>query len=239
MGRAVLRLFMFLAASLTVFPAHAQPKFCSLALVLAIDSSSSVDQNEYQLQMTGTAAAILDPEVIQAIETIGGVYLAAFEWNGKRKQKLIFDWIFVTSQQEALEISRIFGRHQRDFENEPTAIGAALQYSYGLFQRLPVTCSRKVIDIAGDGHSNDGITPKQVYAGMDFSEILVNGLVIKSRFENPESFYRDPELYYRENVLHGPGAFLEIAYTFENFENAMRKKLLKEITPGPIGMIAK
>ncbi len=217
--------------------ANAQPQYCDLALVLALDASSSVDDREYALQMKGMASALLDAQVQEAIQSIGGLYLTAFEWNGLRKQKIIFDWIYVSGQQEALTLAAILARHERNATNFPTALGAALGFAHRMFPRLPTPCARKVIDVAGDGHSNDGITPQEIYKLYDFSGIQVNGLVIKDHFTSPETFYRDPETYYRENVIRGAGAFLELAHTFDDFEKAMKKKLLKEIVPGPVGAL--
>lgn len=215
----------------------AQPQYCDLALVLAMDASSSVDDREYALQMKGTASALLDPEVQEAIETLGGLYLSAFEWNGKLQQKMIFDWIYLTGREDALMLAGILARHERNATNAPTALGAALGYAHRLFGKLPLPCARKVIDVAGDGGNNDGVKPGEVYQLWDFTGIQVNGLVIKDLYTSPETFYRDPEAYYRDHVIRGPGAFLELAHTFDDFEQAMKKKLLKEIVPGPIGAL--
>lgn len=238
--RKFLILFIVLAAGIYIpiqQPVKAQNQYCDLALVLALDASSSVDDREYLLQMKGMAAALLDPEVQEAIDTLGGLYLSAFEWNGKLQQKIIFDWIYVKDRKDALLLAGALVQHQRNATNAPTALGAALGFAHRMFPRIPVPCARKVIDVSGDGHSNDGIKPEMVYQLWDFSEIQVNGLVIKDLYTSPETFYRDPETYYRENVLRGAGAFLILAHTFDDFEEAMKKKLLKEIVPGPIGAL--
>ncbi len=235
-----LSVFMGLAIAIVILnqaPVKAQNQYCNLALVLAMDASSSVDDREYKLQMNGMASALLDPEVQLAIDTIGGMYLASFEWNGRLKQKMIFDWVYLEKGSDAFQLASVLANHERNSTRSPTAIGAALGYAHRLLNKLPVPCSRKVIDVAGDGHNNDGISPDQVYKLYDFSDIQVNGLVIKDFYQSPETFYRDPETYYRDHVMHGAGAFLELAHTFDDFESAMRKKLLKEIVPGPIGML--
>ncbi len=51
-------------------PAAGQP--VGLALVLAMDASTSVSPWEYALQRAGLAAAFRDPEVIAAISSTGG-----------------------------------------------------------------------------------------------------------------------------------------------------------------------
>ena len=202
-----------------------------------MDASSSVDDREYEIQMKGMAAALLDTEVREAIDLIGGLYLSAFEWNGKLKQKIIFDWVFLESGSDTTPLAGVLARHVRNTKNSPTALGAALGYAHRMFNNLPIRCSRYVIDMSGDGHNNDGITADEIYALYDWSGIQVNGLVITDLYTSPETFYRHPVVYYREHVLRGAGAFLEMAHTFDDFPRAMKQKLLKEIVPGPIGFL--
>ena len=44
----------------------------------------------------------------------------------------------------------------------------------------------------------------------------------------------DLETYYRENVILGAGAFIEIANDYDDFARAFLRKLGREITPLPI-----
>ena len=37
--------------------------------------------------------------------------------------------------------------------------------------------------------------------------------------------------YYRQNVIGGPGSFVETATDYSDFERAIRRKLLREIGP--------
>ena len=106
-----------------------------------------------------------------------------------------------------------------------------------MLERAPQRCTRQVIDVSGDGPNNEGIKPEAIYVLYDYSNITVNGLVIKDDYKSPETFYRDPEAYYRKHVLHGPGSFIELANGFEDFATAMKRKLLREIVPGPIGLL--
>ncbi len=224
-------------AGLTLFQpsiTNAQTKDCSLALVLGIDASLSVDQSEYRLQMSGTAAALMDPMVMDAILTVDGMYLSAFEWSGSSSQKLIFDWIRLDTRQDIIEVAQTLSDHGRQSRHNSTAIGHALRFASDLLRDLPAPCFRKVIDLSGDGANNEGFEPKIAYRTFDFEGISVNGLVILDSGLNPESFYTDPVIYYGGEVLKGAGSFLIIAGGFSDFERAMRQKLLREILPGPV-----
>lgn len=210
--------------------AHAQAEPCDLALVLAIDASSSVDAVEYALQMRGTAAALLDPKVVEAILALNGVYIAVFEWNGRSNQKQVADWHLLETEADIVRLSSAIAAHERGFDNFPTAIGHAMAYASTLFPALPAPCFREVIDVSGDGVNNEGYDPQIAYRVFPFENRVVNGLVILGDKPNPEPYYRDI-------VLYGPGAFLIIANGFDDFARAMREKLLREIQPGPIAFL--
>lgn len=216
---------------------QAQGNACDLALVLAIDASSSVNSDEYALQMKGMAAALLDTEVKEAILSLGGMYMVAFEWNGRMNQKMLFNWTQLNTEADIFGLADALAKHERNSDNSPTALGSAIGFAHRLFAQLPTKCFRQVIDVSGDGLNNEGITPDKVYALWDFSKITVNGLAINGSDPLHDSAHQDVMTYYRRNVLRGNGAFLVIAENFEAFEEAMKKKLLKEITPGVVGSL--
>jgi len=148
--------------------AKAQYQGCDLALVLAMDASSSVNSKEYDLQMKGMASALLDTEVTEAILSLGGMYMAAFEWNGRTNQKMLFNWSQLNTEADIFALAQALATHQRNSEKSPTALGSALGFAHRLFPQLPKQCLRQVIDVSGDGLNNEGITPAKVYALWDF-----------------------------------------------------------------------
>ncbi|MEC7259777.1 MAG: DUF1194 domain-containing protein, partial [Pseudomonadota bacterium] len=92
----------------------------------------------------------------------------------------------------------------------------------------------KTLDMAGDGENNEGFRPAQAYAEFPFAGVTVNGLVVNAGdFEAEVSLIE----FYRTEVLHGPGAFLEIAQGFEDYERAMRRKLERELQPRAVGTL--
>ena len=210
------------AAALLLLVIATSAKACSLALVLAMDGSASVDAREHALQLNGLADALSDPEVVNAIETVGGIWVTSFEWSGRYQQLLQLDWQPLTDIASAEAAAAALRQTPRGFTEFPTAIGYALGYAAVRMRDAPVACSRRVIDVAGDGINNDGFGPESAYRAFDFDGITVNGLVIAS----PDTV---PVLYYQRFVIKGPGAFVEVAADYDDYAGAMKRKLLREI----------
>ena len=214
-----------LAATLAVAAptaALAQAGACRLALVFALDVSASVDETEYRLQLDGLAAGLTDPAVRAAILGPGGsVALAAYEWSGARHQVTIAPWTLITTDRALDDFTAQLTAQPRSYSEFPTAIGYALDYGAALLRDAP-PCQRRVIDISGDGLSNDGFDPDAAYRKFDFDTVTVNGLVIGGEDLELISFYQ----FY---VAHGPDAFVEVARDYNDFRRAMQRKLLREI----------
>lgn len=219
-----------LAAGLTTGPALAAD--CRLALALAIDVSSSVDAIEDRLQRGGLATALLADEVRRAFfASPVPVALAVYEWSGRYNQALLIDWRLMRSDADLLAVADTIAGSVRSETESPTALGHALAYGSQLMQRAP-DCLFRTIDVAGDGSNNEGYGPEIAYRTFAFDGVVVNGLVV-----NGADFEGEINLvpYYRTQVLHGPGAFLEIANGFEDYERAMRRKLERELQNLAIG----
>jgi hypothetical protein len=208
-----------LAACLAVpVPAGA----CEIALAFALDVSASVDAREYAAQRDGLARALQDPAVEEVILALpGGAALAAYEWSGRRQQTLIADWARVTDGAGLAAFAARLSQATRSHREFPTAIGYALGYAAGLLGRAP-PCARRVLDISGDGVNNEGFSPSLAYREFPFEEVTVNALVIAGS---------EPEViaYFRNQVIHGKGAFVEIADDYDDYAEAMRRKLLREL----------
>ncbi|MFD3189514.1 DUF1194 domain-containing protein [Sedimentitalea sp. HM32M-2] len=205
---------------------------CRLALALALDVSSSVNAAEDSLQRNGLAAALIAPRVADAFFASDlPVALAVYEWSGRYNQVLLLDWRMIDSRAALLDAAETIARSRRRHNDHPTAVGYALGYGAGLLQRAP-SCLFRTLDIAGDGRNNEGFAPDRAYAEFPFAGVTVNGLVV-----NAGEFEAEVDLieFYRTEVLHGPGAFLEIAQGFEDFERAMRRKLERELSFQVIG----
>lgn len=198
---------------------------CRLALVLAIDVSTSVDQRDYALQRDGLAHALRAPEVISAFLSAGSpVALAAYEWSGRENQRIILDWTLMTNlgdMHDAADRIETFARFRTGY---PTSMGRALSFGGDMLAAAPV-CGRQTLDLSGDGRNNDSYPPEVAYQDGVFDSATVNALAVGGG-EPLDSLVR----YFTESVIRGSGAFVEIARNHEDFENAMRRKLVREVT---------
>jgi hypothetical protein len=219
-----------LALMIAASPAAAQDQ-CRLALLLGLDVSASVDAAEYQRQLSGVASALITPEIVEAfLNGPGPVALSIYEWSGRFQQDVIVDWTLVTSEEDLTRIADRMARQVRRYEDFPTALGYALGFASTHFADAP-PCLFQTLDISGDGQNNDGFPPGAAYAHFPFEGITVNGLAIGGAS-------REIEQYYLQEVIRGPGAFVEYADGFDDFADAIRRKLERELRVMILGDLA-
>nr|WP_174836837.1 DUF1194 domain-containing protein [Ruegeria sp. HKCCA6837] len=228
----VIRWVITLGLALVTSPIQAEQ--CRLALALAMDISVSVDDAEDILQRQGLAAALLAPEVQEAFFSSPlPVALAVYEWSGQSTQHVILDWHLIENHRDLAAAATRISQSIRSNEGLATAMGHALRFGAELFQSAP-PCLFHTIDLSGDGSNNDGYGPQIAYQRFFDHDIVVNGLVINAADFEGELFLIP---FFENNVLHGPGAFLEVAQGFEDFERAMRRKLERELSGLQIGSV--
>jgi hypothetical protein len=213
--------------------ANAAEAACRQALVLAIDVSSSVDATEYALQMQGMAEVLTDTEIqARLLENPDApIELSIFEWSGRSNQRLILNWTRIETPSDLEKISHLLRLQTRPGGTNPTAIGNALAFAGQLLAQRP-DCWRHTVDISGDGKNNDGMRPKLGKTHPIYDRATVNALVIGKAFENTSEIagnvISELNSYFRQEVLHGPDAFIETALGFEDVARALKRKLLRE-----------
>ena len=200
-----------------------------LELVLAIDTSGSVDPWEFSLQIRGLAAAFRDPTVQAAIagSTPNGLAVALVQWSGAGEQLSTTDWTLSEDGGSAADFARQIEASGRQFMGR-TAIAGALRFATALILRNRYDGARKVIDLSGDGRSNDGPEVGTARDAAILAGITVNGLAVTTD-------RADLGRYFRETVIGGPGAFVATAQDYDDFVRAIRIKLLREISGTPVG----
>lgn len=219
-----------LGLGLALMPAGAQAA-CRLALLLALDVSSSVDTREDRLQRAGLAQALLSDEVSAALLERPGapVALGVYEWSGRYRQTVILPWQMIRSPGDLRAAAARIAGSARSTDQFPTALGYALGFASGMFRDGP-DCLERKLDVSGDGVTNEGFGPQLAYANFPFTEVTVNGMVI-----GDEPAVID---HYRDEVIRGPGAFVMTVRSYAGYEDAMRRKLLREIGTQMMGRLA-
>jgi hypothetical protein len=235
-----------LLAAMALLPHWAaQAETVDLELVLAVDVSGSVDEEEAALQREGYAEAFRHPAVIDAILSNASrrIAVAYVEWAGSHFQKLTIPWTIIGDAASGQRFADLIMSQPRSVARW-TSISSAIDYSMQVFTINPFKGTRRVIDVSGDGVNNNGRPASEARDAAVGAGVTINGLVIMNGRPTPgySEFYPQPalDLYYRENVIGGPGAFVIAIKDFSTFAHAIRNKLIREIASaeGAIGPAA-
>ncbi len=226
-GRAVA--LGFGLAVLVPAEVRGQEQQVDMALVLAVDASSSVSTEEFDLQMRGLAQAFRDPAVVQAIRASGdlGIAVSLIQWSDGRKQVKAVDWMAVRDEAAAQALADEIEAAPRYLIGGGTAIGGALKYALRQFDNNGFRARRKVIDLSGDGRTNQGARPADARDEAVAQGVTINGLAILNEDPTVDS-------YYYANVIGGTGAFVMTANDYESYGLAILAKLIKEIAGVPV-----
>jgi hypothetical protein len=212
--------------------AKAEETAVDLQLVMAVDVSRSIDEVEAELQRRGYIEAMTNERVIDAILSGENKRIAVcyVEWAGTHYQQTVIDWMLIDSPRAAHAFSDKLSESPRTSQSW-TAVGAALATSAQRFQDSPFTSRRRVIDISGDGRTNDGPPAELIRDKLVAEGFVINGLPVMMNRQNygrPQDATLDK--YYEENVIGGPGSFMIVAANFDDFSRAVRSKLIREIS---------
>jgi Protein of unknown function (DUF1194) len=195
-----------------------------LALVLAVDCSSSVDAADFHLQMTGIAAALRNPPLLDAI--IAGpnqrVAITLVQWSNRNAQMIAVPWRFLGSKTDLENCARETEQTARNWLPGGTGLAAAIDFCVELLQAMPFAAVRRAIDVSGDGEDNEDGDVEAARHNAANLGMTINGLPITDGSPRIEA-------YYRQRVIAGPGAFAIPAANILNFSEAMTQKLLREI----------
>jgi uncharacterized protein DUF1194 len=214
------------------------PVMVDTAVVLAADVSRSIDDEEFALQRRGYADAIQSQQLIDAISTgpNGAIALAYVEWAGEGEERVVVDWAVIRAQSDARAFVAALNAAPRSYLGR-TAIGGAIDFAFALFAETAFETSRRVIDISGDGTSNQGHLVTEARDAAVAAGAVINGLAIFNKkaaamggylalHTNPPGGLAH---YYRENVIGGSGAFVVPIDDFNTFGEAMMRKLVNEV----------
>jgi hypothetical protein len=229
----------FCAASallmLACAPAVSNP-CVDVALVLAADGSGSVDDEEYEFQKSAIAAAFRDEAVLSAMRSAGVLAVAAVFWGDGEFSSQQLGWFVVRRAADADRFAREIETSQRHvFGN--TSIGSGIWSALDLLSHPRLCAFRSIIDVSGDGRET--IAPKRPQVATLFQArkraekmgVTVNALTISDE----ES---DLARYYIQEVIVGADSFVMDARTYADYAVAIRKKLIRELTPKALANLA-
>jgi len=188
------------------------PVAVDAAVVLAADVSRSIDDGEFALERRGYAEAIQSQKLLDAISTgpHGAIALAYVEWAGESEQMIVVDWAIIGKAADARAFAAALSGAPRSFVGR-TAIGSAINFAFALFSEAKFDTDRRVIDVSGDGTTNQGSPVTAAREAAVGAGATINGLTIFNRraaamggylalHTNPPGGLAE---YYRDNVIGG------------------------------------
>ena len=204
-----------------------------LALVLAVDVSSSMTADEQELQRSGFIEAFQSPLVHRAIGrgALGRIAVAYVEWAGADEQNVLVPWTVI----DGPEAARSFAA---GLKGKPlhrlgmTSISGAIASGMRLFAELEHEPLRRVIDISGDGPNNDGRKVTSMRDRAAAEGVTINGLPIMIKGPAGAWDLDDLDAYYEDCVIAGPGSFMIPLRHKDQFPAVIRAKILHEIAGG-------
>ena len=214
-------------------PSRALSQPCiDVALVLAVDGSSSIDATEYRFQQQAISASLRDPEVLGAMASAGTVAVGVVFWGDPNRPTQETETVVIAGALDAERLARtveILPRQVLGNTGLSTGLAAALDKleTMGCAHRL-------VINISGDGKGTilprqKGPTPrlKDVRARAAAKGVMINALTVSDE-------EKDLATYYEQKVITGEGAFVMDIKSYNDYAQALRRKLVREIAPNSV-----
>ena len=198
-----------------------------LALVLAVDISSSINPQQYELQMAGLAQAFEDKAVHDAILSgrHGAILVTLVAWSDK--PRVAIPWTVIASELDAIALGQTVRGLPRIAGNFTCMADTMHFIGDRVLPLQPGPAERQIVDVSGDGSENCnpeqplGIVREQLVA----QGVTINGLPILEGREADTL-----EQWYADNVIGGPFSFVLPAHGYGDFARAIRRKFIVEIS---------
>lgn len=200
-----------------------------VAIVLAVDGSGSIDTEEFNLQQKAIVSALRDPLVQHAIKAAGRVAADVLFWGDAASPFQETGFVLLNGQEDIEALAReVEGISRKVLGN--TGLSRALSVSLDRLEQ--VGCAyRAVINVSGDG--SDTVLPRrkriapslrEVKKRAEAARVQINALVIGNDEKGLAS-------YFKEQVITGQSAFVMEIDDFSDIGVALRRKLVREISP--------
>jgi hypothetical protein len=200
-------------------------------LVLAMDASGSIDEEEFRLQREGYAEALTHPAVLAAIASgrRGAIGIAALEWGTPGGSQVVVDWTRVGGAGSAQGFAEALLAAPRTPQSW-NAIGDAIHHASHMLREGPFTAERLVMDISGDSGDARSLRPAPIARDI----VVRRGMVVNALAIAPAGGVTRGgealEAVYRRDVIGGPGAFVMTAESRADLARSLRAKLIREIS---------
>ena len=222
--------FLLLAGQI-MLAAPAAAEDVDLELVLAVDGSGSVNEQEFGLQLGGIAAAFRSPRIQRAVALgpLRKIAVALMVWSDAAFPKVHTKWYVIDSPASAETFARVVetfyprtGRNQGQ-GGGGTGIGSGVAFALEMLKTNNITGTRRVIDVSGDGIETEpwygkAVIMPQAKLMAAALQVTINGLAILADFPNLDAYYRD-------NVITGNGAFVPRSSTNSSPRNRPRPRI--------------
>ena len=226
----------FMAVALVRPALSEEPVETDANLLTAIDESASVGRHGEWLQYNGMARALVSPEFLEAVRHSGRharVGFSVVAWSSHGNVRVVLPWMVVASEADAIRAAELIQRawrvYQASWDDEDdtgarhaTDISATIDAAAGFVESAPFPSERGVINILANGRDNLGPGPRSATRRAVSLGLTVNGVV----------FGDEPGLagYFRDQVIGGPGSFVETGGTAApGFNDAMVRKLRQDL----------
>ncbi|MEQ9331137.1 DUF1194 domain-containing protein [Thalassobaculum sp.] len=224
-----MRLLLLALAAAAGWSAETRAEPVDLELVLAVDSSASVDYIEFNLQLEGLAYAFRDPDLIAAIGNgrHGAVAVVLMEWASTGRNEIVLPWTRIRDAADAAAFADRIDRSPRQIQTGATSISSAIRFANALFDDNGYEGTRRTIDVSGDGYNNQGEALSSARAEVLASGTTINALAIENQVLGLGDYFED-------QLIGGLGAFVIRADSYRDYLGKIRRKLLREIQAPPM-----
>lgn len=193
---------------------------CAVALVLLLDASGSVNDEEWSLITDGHAHALESEDVGRVAENEGfAVTVASFAGD----VRTMMGWRVLRSREDAAALAAEIRSHERaNLFTAVTAIGQAVVWGLNALERAPCG-DRQVLDLATDGVENGGrVRALEARTLATAADVVINTIAVPTDRNGAD-------IDWLSKNVSTPGGFTLEATTWPAFFAAMRRKLIMEL----------
>lgn len=188
---------------------------CAFALVLALDASRSVDEDEWKIQVEGHAGAVLSHDFLNVVEKDGGA-VAVITFDNEARTEI--GWTVLRTRQDAVKLAQGLSAIPQPMGTW-TSISDAMRLGMDLMESAPCGENR-AIDISTDGINNHGERTEGQRDRAYAQGVKVNVLAIG---------LSEKDVKVNQDTVVTPGGFLIESQDWEDFARAIRRKITLEV----------